>query len=33
MKCKNCNASNCIKKGKRSGKQRYHCKSCNLIFN
>ncbi len=32
MKCKNCNESNCIKKGKRNGKQRYHCKSCKCNF-
>lgn len=32
MNCKNCNQSNCIKKGKRKGKQRYFCKSCNFSF-
>ena len=32
MECKNCGQSNCIKKGKRNGKQRYHCKSCKCNF-
>lgn len=32
MNCKNCNQSSCIKKGKRNGKQRYFCKSCNFSF-
>jgi len=32
MNCKNCNQSNCIKKGKRNSKQRYFCKSCNFSF-
>ncbi|TXK78898.1 IS1 family transposase [Mesonia sp. K4-1] len=32
MDCKNCNSSNCIKKGKRNDKQRYFCKDCNLSF-
>ena len=32
IKCKNCNQTNCIKKGKRNGKQRYYCKICHLNF-
>jgi len=32
MDCKNCSNSNCIKKGKRNGKQRYFCKNCNFSF-
>ena len=32
MNCKNCNKSNCIKRGKRNGIQRYFCKSCNSYF-
>ena len=32
MKCKNCSKSNCIKKGKRNGKQRYYCKNCKRSF-
>lgn len=32
MNCKKCNASNCIKKGKRSEKQRYYCKMCCISF-
>jgi insertion element IS1 protein InsB len=32
MKYKNCNQSNCIKKGKRNGGQRYYCKNCQFNF-
>ncbi|WP_439901107.1 IS1 family transposase [Winogradskyella luteola] len=32
MKCKNCNQSSCIKKGKRNGEQRYYCKNCQCSF-
>lgn len=32
MNCKNCNESDCIKRGKRNGIQRYFCKSCNSCF-
>lgn len=32
MKCRNCSKSNCLKKGKRNGKQRYQCRYCNKYF-
>lgn len=32
MKCKKCDSSNCIKRGKRRGIQRYYCKSCLCSF-
>ena len=32
MKCRYCNSSNCIKKGRRKEVQRYHCKDCNKGF-
>ncbi|WP_430408590.1 IS1 family transposase [Kordia sp.] len=32
MNCKKCNQSHCIKKGKRNGRQRYHCKNCKHNF-
>ena len=32
MKCKKCNLTNTIKKGKRNNIQRYYCKNCNSSF-
>ena len=32
MNCKNCNKSDCIKRGVRNGKQRYHCRNCLSYF-
>ena len=32
MKCKKCNLTNTIKKGKRNNVQRYYCKNCNSSF-
>jgi len=32
MNCNYCNQNTSIKKGKRNGKQRYHCKACNKNF-
>lgn len=32
MNCKYCDQDTCIKKGKRNGIQRYHCKACNKSF-
>lgn len=32
MNCKKCKAPNCIKRGKRNGKQRYYCKICSGSF-
>ncbi len=32
MNCKSCGKPNCIKKGKRNGRQRYHCKNCGSNF-
>ncbi len=32
MNCENCNQSNCIKRGKRNGKQRYFCRDCRISF-
>lgn len=32
MNCKNCNSSNCVKKGIRNNKQRFYCKDCRSYF-
>ncbi|MFT5875289.1 MAG: insertion element IS1 protein InsB [Clostridium sp.] len=32
MNCKNCNQTNCIKRGKRNEIQRYYCKTCFTSF-